>query len=72
MSTPGYTRISKKMCFSGYIKIHAGYSEIQFKSSPPNLTFRSKPPLTRARALVSIRYDCMVDGGRGASNTCLY
>jgi hypothetical protein len=35
MNTPGYTRIRKKMYFSGYIRIHAGYSGIQFKRNPP-------------------------------------
>ena len=33
MNTPGYTRIRKKI-FLGYtLKIHSGYSEIQFKSN---------------------------------------
>ena len=38
MNTPGYHGTQgyvKNMYFLGYIKIHAGYSEIKFKSNPP-------------------------------------
>ena len=37
MNTPGYTPgYVKYMYFLGYIRIHAGYSGIQFKRNPPH------------------------------------